>query len=1023
MNHIQAWFQISLTYTLLLVSTTTPVRSQIIPDTSLGAESSVLTPNVPVDGVNADRIDGGAQRGSNLFHSFSQFNINNDQKVYFSNPIGVQNILTRVTGTQVSNILGTLGVDGNANLFLINPNGIIFGQNARLDVGNSFIGTTANGVRFGEQGIFGASSSEAPPLLTIQPSALLFNQINDTAFIENNSIAPAGLDPTSSFNTFGLRVLDGRSLLLLGGDVRINSGGIVAFDGHIDIGGVKGTGSVELNQKGDSFSLKFPSDLQRANVSLTDGAGLIVSAGGGGNVILTGNNINISQNSSIEAGILGGLGLFGRPAGDITLDATGVVTVSNNSYISNILNFGAVGNSGNINIKAERVSIDNGGILSASTFGEGNAGSVNITALDTVFLDDGTGNSFIFNNVLFDAVGNSGGINIATGSFTVKNGAQIQSRTLGQGNSGKVTILARDTVTLDGRDSNAFSSGIFSQVNTSGQGNSGGIDITTGSVFIQNGGLLNSSTFGQGDAGRIEIKARDTVSLSGQGRSIIENDVGFGGIGNSGGISINTGSLFLSDKAFISSNVDGRGNSGGVEIVARDLVSLDDPGELALGSQPGTLILSRVNDGAVGNGGDINIKTGSLLAFNSQINTSTFGQGSSGSVIIEARDRVALLRSTEIFTEVGCPCETDSGIGGIGNAGDIRIKTGLLFLDGGSNLRADTESLGNAGNIIIEARDSITFSGSLDGFTSGAFSQVEPQGVGRGGDIFITTPTLSLSGNHEINTRTQGQGDAGNIFINADSISLAGSNVRIISSASQEARFPGTSGNGGDINITTGALLVTEGAQVTANTEIGGFAGDITINTSRLVLDNQGSIKSESVANADGGNITLNARNLVLMRRNSSISTNAGTDQAGGNGGNININTPFIVGVPQENSDISANAFSGKGGNVNIRVQSIFGIQGRSKASLETSDITASSDLGVQGEISITQLEIQPTQELIELPDRVLDASNQIAQTTCSRRVVAGRSLGEFFVTGRGSLPPSPLEPLAAYSDLVALAT
>ncbi|NEP54878.1 MAG: filamentous hemagglutinin N-terminal domain-containing protein, partial [Moorea sp. SIO3C2] len=128
-----------------LVAATTAL-GQITPDNTLGNESSVVTPNVNVNGALADLIEGGAIRDSNLFHSFSDFNVAEFGRVYFANPAGVANILSRVTGGNVSNILGTLGVLGNANLFLINPNGIVFGPNSRLDVGGSFFGSTADSV-------------------------------------------------------------------------------------------------------------------------------------------------------------------------------------------------------------------------------------------------------------------------------------------------------------------------------------------------------------------------------------------------------------------------------------------------------------------------------------------------------------------------------------------------------------------------------------------------------------------------------------------------------------------------------------------------------------------------------------------------------------------------------------------------------------------------------------------------------------------------------------------------------------
>ena len=124
--------------------------SNIVPDNTLGAENSLVNPR----DETSDSIDGGALRGSNLFHSFQEFNVGEGRGVYFANPDAVSNIFSRVTGNSQSNILGTLGVDGAANLYLINPNGIVFGEGAALDVQGSFTATTADGIRFGEQGEF-----------------------------------------------------------------------------------------------------------------------------------------------------------------------------------------------------------------------------------------------------------------------------------------------------------------------------------------------------------------------------------------------------------------------------------------------------------------------------------------------------------------------------------------------------------------------------------------------------------------------------------------------------------------------------------------------------------------------------------------------------------------------------------------------------------------------------------------------------------------------------------------------------
>ena len=109
-------------------------------------------------------------------------------------------------------------------MFLINPNGIIFGENASLDVGGSFTATTADSIQFGEQGFFSASNPETPPLLTVQPSAFIFNQVNPGS-IQNSSTASAGTDPTGSQTFFGLKVPNGESISFIGGDLEINAGG------------------------------------------------------------------------------------------------------------------------------------------------------------------------------------------------------------------------------------------------------------------------------------------------------------------------------------------------------------------------------------------------------------------------------------------------------------------------------------------------------------------------------------------------------------------------------------------------------------------------------------------------------------------------------------------------------------------------------------------------------------------------------------------------------------------------------
>jgi filamentous hemagglutinin family protein len=175
--------------------------------------------------------------GNNLFHSFGQFNLNSNEAAIFQSNPNIQNILSRVTGGNQSVIDGLIRTQSGVNLFFINPSGIIFGQNARLDVGGSFVVSTANALQFRNLGFFSATDKNVPsPLLTINPSAFLFNQMNPAPIV-NNSIAPAGADP-AGFDAVGLRVPDGRSLLLVGGNVNMDGGRLNAYGGRVELGGL-----------------------------------------------------------------------------------------------------------------------------------------------------------------------------------------------------------------------------------------------------------------------------------------------------------------------------------------------------------------------------------------------------------------------------------------------------------------------------------------------------------------------------------------------------------------------------------------------------------------------------------------------------------------------------------------------------------------------------------------------------------------------------------------------------------------
>ena len=217
--------------------------AQIVPDGTLGDESSTIAPNAEFKGLPAQLIEGGAARGTNLFHSFTEFNVGELQRVYFANPTGIENILSRVTGSNVSNILGTLGIDGSANLFFLNPNGIIFGENAQLDVAGSFVGSTANSFVFPDGSEFSATNPTAPPLLTINVTpGLQYGQNPRGDIVNSGNLTVA---PRHTLSLSGKDVTSTGNLTAPGGTVQLLGERVGLLDNaKIDVSNDTGGGNV-----------------------------------------------------------------------------------------------------------------------------------------------------------------------------------------------------------------------------------------------------------------------------------------------------------------------------------------------------------------------------------------------------------------------------------------------------------------------------------------------------------------------------------------------------------------------------------------------------------------------------------------------------------------------------------------------------------------------------------------------------------------------------------------------------------
>ena len=881
--------------------------SNIVPDSTLGAESSVVNTR----DENSNSINGGAIRGSNLFHSFQEFNVGADRGVYFANPDAVNNIFSRVTGNNASNILGTLGVDGAANLYLINPNGIVFGESASLDVQGSFTATTADGIEFSEGGFFSAVQP-GESLLTISvPLGLQFGSTPGS--IVNQSFT---VDETGEF--VGLQVPTGENLTLVGGEVRFEAGEATARGGNINIGGLGAAGTVGFN---DDASLSFPDDIDRADITFTNAADVDVRGAGGGNINVNADNLIIeageSDSSQIRAGITADSTSPEAQAGNITLDADNNLTIDN-SLVFNELETEAIGNAGDINLLAGLIDITNGALVVAGTDGQGNSGSINIFADESVNIDDESGSTFIANNVFANGQGNSQGINFIVGSLFVNNGAQIQSLTQGEGNSGKIVINARDTVSFDGRDDSDSASAAVSNVEEDARGNAGGIEVIAPSLSLTNRAQFASVTQGTGNGGNISIQVEGEVEL---GNSQIISDVsapnengieGDGGFGVGGDVTIKANSLLLEDGSFINADTENVGNAGDITIDVNESVILKGKG---LGAFPG----------------DTGI-------FFSQISTTAERNsfGKSGNIDISAN---------ELSIDEGFITSSTSSVG---DAANINISASNLFLTNGGQILSLTRDSGNAGNIILNVSDTIFLDGvDTNNSPSSLSAGVEENGTGQGGNIIVGT-----------------------------------------------TQFPK------QLSLTNGAVISTASSGTSD-------AGDITLNIIDSLQATNSSISTSSTQSS-GGNLTITAGDIQL-RGDSDLTTDIALGE--GSGGNIAIKADSIIAF--DDSDIFAFAADGQGGNITLDTSAFFA-ENFTLNSLTTDpdelDLNNRADVNATGAVSSGAVSIPDVSfiqnSLTELPNNSLDTDELVANSCVVP--VGDRNQGKFIITGGESLPVRP---------------
>jgi filamentous hemagglutinin family protein len=984
------------------------VSAQITADGTIGTQvnGSSIAPCSTVC-----QITGGTAHGVNLYHSFQAFSIATGGAVGFNHDPSIQTIFARVTGPMSSMIDGSIGTTGTTSLFLINPNGILFGPQASLTIGGSFLATTAASFRFADGSDFSAVAPLAPPLLNldITPGLQLSQQ---SGSITNYGNLTAGKDlilDGRQLNLQGKLVAD-RDLVLTASNVKIREGIASPFlakaDRNLTIQGNQSIDILALShpdaaiQSGGTLGLisdgaisadaRIVSNGSFSILDLQDNAGQLVSRYNpiirvNGDVLLgdyTGVSLKVEAAGDIQIGDIGitgpNLGLTGTDSESLMLSQGSALILRAGAAFPT--NSSSSMGPGQLKLKSARqsskeeltVSLSTKDNLTLNTLPDDIQQSMIVTSGGDISIS--AGGTFRNENALLntkcsfdncDKDRESGNINILAKSVELNSIAELNAGSVSAFNGGNITIVA-DQIAISG--SLLFSS-------SDGAGDAGTITIQGNQVDLLNSTRLFAGSAGSGYGGTISITATDRLTLAGT------DSIG-------------------EDSSRILTDISGSGDGGDILITTQDLIVQD-----------GGLIASTVDIG---------------------------GTGRSGNVVINA-DRISV-SGTNVDANPSAPELKPSRIATAsvwsGDAGNLTLNSRILNVSSGGLITTATLSplanAGDGGSLTLNIRESITLDGSsptgprLTGISSDTF------GPGRAGLLQLNSSQLTILSGASVSASTYGPSPGGELEVNVrDRITLKGTGPRGFAGGLQSQSF--NMGNAGNIQVTTGQLTIDDGAAITvasgnltaAKVPLDqlvflivppydgpfGNAGSLVVKADRIALTNQGKLSATS-ASGEGGNLNLTASQVLSLRGNSQISATAGDDQSSGNGGNITLKSPFILSIPDENSDITANAFKGKGGTITIQTQGLLGIQIQ-PALTDRSDITASSKFGQQGLITTTNPNIDPSRGISQLPTTtVIPHPTQGCQTNSSG------TQAEFFTSGRGGQRQTPEDPLSAMEIL-----
>ena len=949
--------------------------AQTPPITSSGLNTQVSGP-IAVGGKTQFNITGGTRpgNGTNLFHSFDQFGVPHNSIANFQNDAGIPtaNILGRITGGNPSNIYGSIQTSnfGNANLFLINPAGFVFGPNATLNIGGMVAFTSADYLKLSDGTKFNAvPSPTSDALLSASPIAAF-------GFLGSN---PGAITVQGS----QLAVSKGMGISLIGGNVTIESGALNS--GTVQPARLSAPeGKIQLASTASPGEFNAVTLQPHANLADT-------SFKSYGSITLTpDSNININDEGTVSI-----------RSGQLALNVNdAVLTTGKNAGSSNTISLRkgssiVTSNSGadpgpNIQLASSQLAMD-GAMLRSSTVGEGTGGNISVSA----------------------------------SSIALISGAQIASSTDGNGSAGSIHVTATDSLAISGFDTTGaltgigsdlpvIASGVFSNTTTAGAG--GTLTIVAPRLSVENTGQIATFTSGDGAGGSVSIHSNKiglkagggiftssgvvdfvTFERRGDGKAgditVVANSLSISGIdtagansairstpfaaGDGGSISVTAQSIVLDDQGMIETVPSGEGRSGDITLTT-DILTIAGNGAVQTSGSDvapsGTITITATDTVSI-----IGIESNGTLP--SRITNENFGNGGTGHIVIHSKDLIvsdgAWIRSTTLFDPIPSPQPKLS-----------LYATGSINLTRGADVRVDG-FLSDFGSIEMAAR-TINLADRAVVSTS-TFEN------GTAGNISITSNRLALSSGSQIVSSTLGgTGHGGNISIDVRNMALSGhftdtTGVVTPTAILSNSDF-GSSGKGGNILIVADrSVELSNGATISASSTGPGNAGNVLINAGKQFEMQNGSVSTQA-DQASGGNIDIRAIDRIRLRDSrisSSVQGGPGTT-----GGNISIDPKVVI---LQNSQVLAQAVRGNGGNITITTPLFLADQ--------SSLVDASSQFGLNGTVTIQS----PISNLSGTVGQLTSKPSQahvLLQSQCA--ALANGLQSSFIVAGRHTLPTEP---------------